>query len=175
MTINVKVPQDGENEKESFGYGDPREEPQADPFLDDTGEYREPSMLDIPDFPDKDQYVYRWLRVTVRGEDDYNNISRRTREGWTFVKQEDLPKGYFFPTISEASSPVFDGCVRNGDLVLGKLPRKKAEGYLRNVHKRAADMLRAVSNRTLRDGDTGAVAQNDGHSFVTKGNQAFDD
>lgn len=148
---------------------------QASPLEDSiTDDYVEPSMLDIPEFDDNDQYVYRWLRITIRGEDDYNNISRRQREGWTFVKAEDLPDGFRFGTLNSTKNPEFDGCVRNGDLVLGKLPRKKAEGYMRRVFQNAQNAQQAISNRRLVDKDTGAVAQNEGQTFVTRGRASFE-
>jgi len=47
-----------------------------------------PSSLDAPPAPKG--YVHRWIRVTVQGFEDTSNVSKKLREGWEFVKMEQV-------------------------------------------------------------------------------------
>src|SRR3990167_3456015 len=84
--------------------------------------YRPPNLLDIPDFDDSDQYVYRWLRTELGGEEDSKNIMMRLREGWSFVKLNDLKDASAYKSVSlRKGSSLLEGTVRLGDVALAKL------------------------------------------------------
>ena len=42
--------------------------------------WQPPSMLDAPEAPPG--YQHRWIRESVRGQDDKSNMSKRIREGY---------------------------------------------------------------------------------------------
>lgn len=141
-------------------------------------DYKEPDLLEMPTFGDEDQYAYRWIRVMVRGEADYQNITRRMREGWTFVQMDDVPAE--FRTPQGPASPVhtqtqIEGCMRQGDLVLAKIPRSKALAYKKYVEGKAAEMYNAFDRRVIRDEETGAVLHHESVHRVTRGTTRFDD
>ena len=59
-------------------------------------EYREPNLLDIPENV-KDRFAnegmaLRWIRINLRGKDDYQNVGRRLQEGWQFVELAEVPE-----------------------------------------------------------------------------------
>lgn len=140
-------------------------------------DYKEPDLLSMPTFGDEDQYAYRWIRVMIRGELDYQNISRRLREGWTFVQADDVPdefRGPMGPVTQVHRDAQLEGCLRQGDLALAKIPMSKAVAYKRHVEGQAATMYNAFNRKLLRDDETGAVLHNDSSHRVTR-DISFDD
>lgn len=133
-------------------------------------EYTPPSALEIPEMPDEDQYVYRWVRVRTGNEDDVNNITARLRDGWTFVKKSELP-GHYLSSPLESKLDLLADCATNGDLVLAKLPRRKAEAIQRWAEGRAQDAERAFDARTIAYEDNGRRVQfaNDGKRVTLRG------
>ena len=47
-----------------------------------------PSSLDAPPAPNG--YAHRWIRTTVQGFEDTANVSKKLREGWEFVKVDQI-------------------------------------------------------------------------------------
>jgi hypothetical protein len=127
----------------------------------------------LPQMPvTSDGFVYRWLRVAIRGEDDLQNISRRQREGWEFVKPETLP-----PELQTLNHMLRDygkvtGIVGIDDVALGRLPRKIAEARQELVELEAAEMMQAVNADLMRNNDTRMPISNESKSTVRRGRNA---
>ena len=77
----------------------------------------------LPDPPQKDGWVHRWVRGSSRGELDSVNMARAVREGWQPVSAEDYP---------EISMQMFNkgesiGTIEFGGLILCRMPVELAK------------------------------------------------
>ena len=57
--------------------------------------FEEPNALDIPKPVqikfESEGMKLRWIRVSMRGNDDIANVGKREAEGWTFVLPSEVP------------------------------------------------------------------------------------
>jgi hypothetical protein len=84
--------------------------------------YKPPNILEVPEgLPEG--FVYRWLRVRVRNEDDTKNIFKRRTEGFEYVRADEVPS-YFGPSHQEGA---FAGVIGQTDLVLARIPEQIAQ------------------------------------------------
>ena len=51
--------------------------------------WQPPAKLDAPHLQ---QFEHRWIRTTIRGEDDKSNVFSRMREGWEPVRADEYPE-----------------------------------------------------------------------------------
>lgn len=75
--------------------------------------------LDVPAPPEG--FEYRWIRMSMLGQEDANNVSYRVREGWEFVQASELPADYHMPVYEDEKSR-FSGVVYSEGLLLAKMP-----------------------------------------------------
>ena len=99
-----------------------------------------PSSLEAPKAPNG--YEHRWIRT---------NVTKKLREGWEFVKAEELkndPDINKYPQISEGK---YIGCIGIGGLVLARIPteilRQRQEYFARLTQ----DQIKGVDNDLLKE------------------------
>lgn len=112
--------------------------------------WSEPSLLDVPEeveleFQNKG-YRLRWVRVMLKDQYDAKNVMLRQREGYQFVKMDEL-EGLW------NDAPIFGidrlkDIVNVGDLALMKLPTEIARDRKRQLVERTQHLNDAVT-RTL--------------------------
>ena len=113
--------------------------------------FEEPNATYIPEVV-KERFSnagmsFGWLRIDSRGNEDYQNISKKLQQGWEFVKPEEV-------TEMGASSVVrkegrYAGVVCRGDIALGKIPTVKLEAKRRFYRNKANEMLEAVNSQLM--------------------------
>jgi len=103
--------------------------------------YTPPSYLDAPK-PNDDGMKYRWLRVSMGGEDDARNIAKKKREGYEFVRKEEHP---------DFDVPVHESGKYAGDLVLAKIPVEMAEAKNDYYQNKTRTQTEAVDADILKE------------------------
>ena len=109
--------------------------------------WQPPSMLDAPEAPPG--YQHRWIRESVRGQDDKSNMSKRIREGYEPVRAEDYPD-FEAPTIDSGSNT---GVIGVGGLILAKVPVETAQERDAYFKTQTSDQLNGVDHNYLRESD----------------------
>lgn len=137
----------------------------------ETYEYQEPSLLDIPQnvtdrFADQGMKL-RWIRISLKGQDDYTNVGKRQAEGWQFVTLDEVPEMGMSSMIREDGR--YSGTVCRGDLALAKLPIQRANARQTHFEQRSAEMVDAVNSQLEGASDRRMPVRNQSKTNVTKG------
>lgn len=106
-----------------------------------------PTVLPTPD--PQDGWEYRWIRISMRGESDNTNVSRKYREGWEPVRLEDHPELKLIPDIDNR----FDGAAVIGGLMLCKNETALMEQKREYNKQQAEGQMQAVDNNMMREND----------------------
>lgn len=110
--------------------------------------YQPPQRMDIPkDIVERflqQNLALRWIRVKIKNEDDQKQISKRMREGYQFVKPEEVEDLIIHLGLLVNPS---SGMVLNGDLALAKIDVGDQEA--RQTYYE--DMARAQENAYMQD------------------------
>lgn len=137
----------------------------------ETYEYTEPNLLDIPQnvtdrFADQGMKL-RWIRISLKGQDDYTNVGKRQAEGWQFVTLDEVPEMGMSSAVKEDGR--YSGTVCRGDLALAKLPFAKAKARQLHFEQKSSEMVDAVNSQLEGASDRRMPVRNQSKSNVTKG------
>ena len=108
-----------------------------------------PSSLDAPPAPKG--FKHRWIRTESLGFMDTGNVSKKLREGWVFVRAEEVKNqlgDHDYPVVREGQ---YQGLIGVGGLVLARIPEEIVEqrkNYFENITK---DQVKSVDNDILRE------------------------
>ena len=135
--------------------------------------FEEPDALDIPDpvkarFDDEGMSL-RWLRITLKGQDDIMNVGKKQQEGWVFVTPDEVPEMAVTSFVREEGR--YLGAVCRGDLALAKMPTGKVKARKRFYEKKANDMMDAVNAQLMKSSDSRMPITNSSKSVTTRGRQ----
>ena len=134
-------------------------------------EYREPNLLDIPENV-KDRFAnegmaLRWIRINLRGKDDYQNVGKRLQEGWQFVELAEVPEMQHTSFVRDEGR--YSGSVCRGDLALAKMPMQKAQSRQKYYEGQSSEMVDAVNQQLMSNNNSRMPIRNNSKSQVTKG------
>jgi hypothetical protein len=109
--------------------------------------WQAPEALPSPD--PREGITHRWVRVSMLGVPDVQNISGKLREGYEPVKAEDYPEMMMHATTEGR----FKGNIEVGGLVLCSIPSeflKQREAHFAKINK---DTMESVDNNFMKDSD----------------------
>lgn len=99
-----------------------------------------PQKLETPPAPDG--FQYRWVRRELTGTEEDQNIYSRQKQGYVVVRAEEIQD--FFPYIDTVKEGQHTGVVRNGDLILMKVPKRIVEQRTKYYDNRTRTQQQAV-------------------------------
>ena len=108
-----------------------------------------PSSLDAPPAPQG--FKHRWIRTESVGFMDTGNVSKKLREGWEFVRAEEIKNelgDHDYPVIQQGQ---YQGLIGVGGLVLARIPEEVVMERREYFRKITADQVKAVDNDILRE------------------------
>ena len=108
-----------------------------------------------------------WLRIEVKGNEDYQNIGKKQQQGWEFVKPEEVPEMGATSVVRKEGR--YTGVVCRGDLALGKIPTFKLQAKKDHYVKQSKEMMDAVNSQLMRQSNSTMPISNTSKSSVTKG------
>ena len=108
-----------------------------------------PSSLDAP--PAHSGYVQRWIRAETMGFMDSANVSKALREGWEFVRAEDIVKEigpHDYPTIQDGKHK---GIIGVGGHLLARIPEEIMQSRKEYFENKTRDQIQAVDNDLMKE------------------------
>ena len=124
-----------------------------------------PSKLEAPQPPAG--YAHRWIRTSVRGEDDKTNVHAKLREGWEPVRADEYPEMEGrYPVIEEGRNA---GIIGVGGLMLCRIPEETVEERTEYYREQTRNQMKAVDESLMREQHPSMPMFNDRQSRVTFG------
>ena len=100
--------------------------------------------------PDKQPgYAYRWIRVSMVGQHDAQNVSSKLREGWEPVRIEEQPQ---FKMLVDPNSRFKDN-IEVAGLLLCKIPTEFMDQRRDYFAKKNRAQIESVDNNFMREND----------------------
>jgi hypothetical protein len=138
----------------------------------DTKEYifEETDALHIPqavkDRFKRNGFGLRWIRISLKNEDDYMNVGKKQREGWEFVTQSDVPELTATSIVRDEGR--YEGAVCRGDVALAKAPLGMLKAREDYHLKKTRELMEAVNSQLERASDSKIPISNSSKSSVQR-------
>jgi len=104
-----------------------------------------PSVLDAPPAPEG--FKHRWVRASIRGEEDKGNVFNRLRQGYEPVRADEHPD-YQAPTVEDGKHA---GVIGNGGLILTRVPVETAHERTAYYGNRTREQMTAVDQDLMKE------------------------
>jgi hypothetical protein len=115
----------------------------------------------------------RWIRISLKGNDDYQNIGKRLAEGWTFVTLEEVPEMIHTSFVREEGR--YSGAICRGDLALAKMTKARAKSRKEFYENKSREMVDAVNAQLMRESNSAMPISNASRTRVSRGKARFDE
>ena len=117
--------------------------------------FEEPDALSIPNTVQErfqnEGLDLRWIRISLRGQEDIMNVGKREQEGWTFVEPGAVPEMASTSYVRDEGR--YLGTVCRGDVALAKKPINQVKARRAFYEKKANDMMDAVNAQLYNNSD----------------------
>ena len=126
-----------------------------------------PSSLDAPPAPAG--FCHRWIRIETMGFQDTANVSKALREGWEFVRSEEIKNtlgDHDYPVIHDGK---YAGLIGVGGLVLARIPEEIMKSRAEYFKKITQDRMTSIDNDLMKEQRPGMPINIDRQSRVTFG------
>ena len=87
----------------------------------------------------------------MQGFEDTSNVTKKLREGWEFVKAEEIkndPDIHKYPIIKDGN---YSGCIGIGGLVLARIPNEILKQRSEYFARLTSDQIKAVDNDLMKE------------------------
>ena len=115
----------------------------------------------------------RWIRVSLKGSYDDQNVQEKQFEGWDFVRPEDVPEmseGFQNQAVGSLGKLVI-----RGDVALATNSIENNEGYRQHVNEFTQAQTDAINRQLMSKNDPRMPISNNSRSKVTTGRPAHFD
>jgi len=133
--------------------------------------YEEPNATAIPEKIkqrfESEGLTLGWLRIDMKGKDDYINVGKKINQGWEFVTPEEVPE--MSATSFVKKDGRYAGVISRGDVALGKIPTKKLEAKRAYYAQKSSDQIEAVNQQLMKSSNSRMPISNNSKSTVVKG------
>ena len=140
---------------------------------EDEWTFEEPNALTIPDSVQarfaNDGMSLRWIRISIRGQEDIQNVGKKLQLGWAFVTPDEVPEMALTSFVREEGR--YQGAVCRGDVALVKMPAGKVAARRKHYEKKSNDQMDAVNAQLMKSSDSRMPISNTSKSVTTKGRQ----
>lgn len=106
----------------------------------------------LPDPPELDGWVHRWIRTSTLGKSDDANVSYRRREGWELVSADDADYAEIVEVLNFGGRKK-GGNIETGGQVLCRMPASRARAREKFFQDKAVGQVEAVNKRLVGQGD----------------------
>ncbi len=127
-----------------------------------------PSRLEAPDAPNG--YRHRWIRTSLRGDEDKMNVHAKLREGWEPVRADEY-SGSDFAVIEDGTHA---GVIGNGGLMLARIPEETAQERTAYYRDRTREQMTAVDQDLMKEQHPSMPITNERQSRVSFGGRKGD-
>ncbi len=108
-----------------------------------------PSSLDAPPAPEG--FIHRWIRVESMGFQDTANVSKKMREGWEFVRAEEILNRFgknAYPVIHDGK---YAGLIGVAGLVLARIPEEIVKSRAEYFRRVTQDRINAIDADLMKE------------------------
>ena len=114
-----------------------------------TAEWSPPALLPEPN--PVPGWKFKYIRISVMGQNDPTNVSSMFREGWEPVKASEVPEIMYQADNNPTSR--YKDCVEIGGLLLCKMPEETVNARRKYYENMNRAQMEGVDNTFLRQND----------------------
>ena len=133
--------------------------------------FEEPNQLEIPKAIEE-RYASEgislgWLRITLKGQEDYKYIGKKLQEGWEFVSKDEVPELGSTSVVRDEGR--YAGAICRGDIALGKIPTRIYKARSEHYRKKSDQLMDAVNSQLMRGNNSRMPISNTSKTQTIKG------